>query len=1660
MAGDDQGYWAEEVARLERAIAEMKQRDIKLLREQRLLSQELQAALFQRDMLSAAGKERAQQQTRQTRRVLRRRPGRRPPTADPGDGPRIPRQAPDHPAPPHLPPQRGAPEAGADSAPGASAWAGGGTRTAGPRVAPPPPGPRVAPPPPPPPGPDEGPAQPEASSREIQNVFLGLGALLLGVAAVVFAAVTDEPVSRLAILLIATALMMAAAPWVARRGLISTAETIAAVGLALVPLNGYGLYTVEAVRTGPVSATVFAGVVFAVTAAVAAGYGSMTGLSVPRYATVLALQPVLPLLFHDWIVGPTGWALALSGVAALDIYLGRQLAAHGRLVPPSWSGRFGAPPSTAAAPGRGPGRPEAAPEEDDVLIGTEPSPVDLPPHATSVRVAASARWLRELTWVLHGLAVGAALIYGVAALVQASTIPTAVSGGATLMIAAGVGLAGTFVLRQRPLSDVAGGVMTLAVIGAASRVAAVALPGRALIVIGATITVVALGVRSLPESGRRGPQLASTAALLVMGVVVAGAALRAAFAPVRAAYPTWDADLGRYPRILADAVGPAQWQLAVAAALLTIAAVLAAPPEVRRELAVAGTTITAVAAPASFNLPWSVAPWPPVVAAIGIGVVGLWARTPRAAQAHVLGALVVGLVAAGASGARPGLSGAVLFAIAGSGALIAATARTPEMRARSTSAIVGAWAAGGAALAFPGAVASFVAATVAGASVEAATVPILATAFLAVCATLGYAAMTQVAERHIGIPLMLGTGFGAIAVTVAAFAAPGAGAGDMWVGALLLFATVMLFLSPSIDSGRRADRLLDGADVAAAAATVALIGSLTRIAEILAPGGQLVTAAGLVLIVAVGVRALPPEWRRGPAVGVAAGGAVIAAIAGYTAVIGAVRILAMPGPLWDADLSAFPGGLGGSAWQAPVALVLVGGTAAVALPRPWSYDLSGICVGLATIGAPAALGLPWWSPIVVGGAVATVYGIAAVMAADPRAGTSRVAVAAAVMLHAVGASVVRPWTSAAALAIVVVLGVVVAGLARAVTTIPAAESADVLPDVPTDDMPAHLSMIGGLALGGALLALPGTLAAYAAELEMPADVVLTAALAGASLGTALLALARKRVAPYLPYASLGIAGGATVAAATAFAVGLPVAVYAAAAALLGVLAEMLRATVAPGGDAAEGVRRWTAMRAPMWRRPLGAPGPRWSVDPAMGAILVAAPATLIALVALGPALVTSLFDPLQTLQRIWEGPAPALVDPPASAVDPANVLAALLLTLATALAAVGFSRGRTARVIPVVLPGIAVTVLITPVSLGLAWPHTTMAALAVFTIAMLGLALTPPPAESEISQSLRITRVAVFAIGLAAGNAGLAGSLAERPMTLFTLGSAVAVGLVAALGGRTQRARILGWLFAAVMAQAFVLTVGLVAGLPRTTSAFGVLAVGAALLVVASTLPRLRRPQAVHEASTLEWSGYGGALIAVALAFDSRPHLAGLLAAWGAILGISATRPGRREAHRRALFYTALACEVVAWWLLMDLARVVVIEAYTLPFAAVALLAGLIELRQRPHLGSWVAYGPALVAAFVPTAAVVLTSDTADLREVLLLLGGVATLIFGAMRQQQAPVIVGAVVTAISAIHFTITQVGPYYVVFPIGVILLILGASNENRRRVQERLRSMRGMR
>ncbi|MER7995164.1 MULTISPECIES: SCO7613 C-terminal domain-containing membrane protein [Micromonospora] len=1613
--GAHQPQWAEHLADIERSIAEMKARDAEIAREQRQIAAKMQAALFQRDILAHAGEERVRQATR-PRRVLRRRPGRRPPTAATGAPPRVPRQGTSPPGPPEdLPPSppRGRPR-----------WLDA----------------------------DDPEHPPEASSREVQNIPLGLGALLLGVAAVVFAAVATssmDALARLGVLLVATALMLVAPPVLARRGLTSTAETVAAVGLLLVPLAGYALWAVDRIG-GDGSGAAFAGTIFLVTTLVALGYAYGTGLRAPRFATVLAAQPVLPLLAYERITGPVGWALVLTAVAVLDLALVRSAVVRERPVRRDL-------PATAPTPPVPPrqradeDRPESAPEEVGEVLGG-----DAPPEP-----AATARpvpWLPELTWLLHGVAVAVALAYAVTGLLRAATVPPAAASGAVLLLAALVALAGTLVLRRPPLPDVGAGILTLAVIGALGRVASVALPGRSLLLISAVIALTGLAVRAVPEAARRGPQLASAVALTVSGLVVAGGALRAGLAPLRAALPAWSADLSGWHAELARAVGPTGWQLAASALLLTVAAVIALPPEIRREFAVVGAALTALAVPASLGLGWAAACWPMLLTAVVVGVLGLSAGTERAAVTHAVTAAGLGLIGAGAALARPALTAAALTLLFLAGALVSLAPRV-RLAAAATDTVC-AWAAGGAAFALPGAVAAFVAATAptppiaTPANLREITVPILAASFLAVCVTLGYAALVQVAQRHLSIPHALGTVLGTVAVAAAAFGAPGATSADAWVGSLLLVAAALLALAPRIDAGRRADMSLDGSDLALAATTVALVATLARIAAVLAPGGQLVVASALVLLVAVAARALPEEWRRGPILGIAAGGLLLGLIAAWSALRGGLGVLATPGPIWAGDLSGWPAApTGGSTWQAPVALVLLAVTAAVLLPAPWKYDVSGLAVVLATVGAPAAFELPWWSPVVVGAMVATVYGMAAVAAVDPRASLSRATVAGVVALHAAGAGLVRPGTTALALGSIALIGATVAALARTLAP-------SLVDDVRAEGMPPHLVQVGGAGAGAAVLALPGAVAALAAAFGHPPQVVLTAALAATSIGLAAIAAARRYVPQYLPFASVAVVGAATVTAAAALAVGLPAGVFAAAAALLGVLAELVRAATVPPAGSARPVRRWTVLLNGAMRRDPDDPVLRWRVSPAAGALAAAALPTALALATLAPALVVALFSPFAVLSRVWQGPPPELLTPPANAVNPTHVLTALLLTVTAALAATGFSGGRRSRAVPVILPGAAVTLLITPVALGRGWPVTALAALAVFTISMLGLALTPPPALAEPGRSIRVARVLVFALGLAAGGAGLAGSLATSDLTVFTLGGAVGVGAVAALFGTTQRARILGWLFGSLMAQLFVLTVGLKSGLAAVWSAFGVLAVGAALQVFAATLPRLRRPEAYREAATVEWSGFGAALIALALAYDSPRHIAALLAAWGAVLGVAATRPGRRPMERNLLFWAVVACEISAWWILMRVADVALPEAYTLPFAALALLVGVLQLRHRPDLSSWVAYGPALVTAFLPTLAIVIATDSSMLRQVLLLLGAVAVLIFGSTSRQQAPVIVGAAVTAIAAVH-ALFSLGPWLVLIPVGIVLLALGASNERRRRAQERLQTaLRGMR
>jgi hypothetical protein len=181
--GAHQGQWADELARIERSIAEIKADDIRIAKEAKLNAQKLQAAQFQRDILSHAN---AQAQEKVRTRTRRRTFVRRPAGAPPG-----PAGPPPPPPPGSQPPPRRVPRQES-------------TRPASAAAPPPPPPPRAAPL-------DVEPEhRPEASTREVQNIYLGLGGLLLGIAAVVFAAVaftSFDDISRAAILIGATALI-------------------------------------------------------------------------------------------------------------------------------------------------------------------------------------------------------------------------------------------------------------------------------------------------------------------------------------------------------------------------------------------------------------------------------------------------------------------------------------------------------------------------------------------------------------------------------------------------------------------------------------------------------------------------------------------------------------------------------------------------------------------------------------------------------------------------------------------------------------------------------------------------------------------------------------------------------------------------------------------------------------------------------------------------------------------------------------------------------------------------------------------------------------------------------------------------------------------------------------------------------------------------------------------------------------------------------------------------------------------------------------------------------------------------------------------------------------------------------------------------------------
>ncbi|WP_333739562.1 SCO7613 C-terminal domain-containing membrane protein [Streptomyces sp. IBSBF 2806] len=162
--------------------------------------------------------------------------------------------------------------------------------------------------------------RPETTAPGVQNVLLLLGGILLTVAAMVFTLVSWGHLGiagRSAVLGAVTLAVLGAPVALLRRGLRSTAESVAGLGLALTALDAYALH--EAAFTAA-DGTTYAAAAATVLATLWAVYGTAltalpgtAALRLPRPAALTAAQLPLPL----WALAAGGGAHSVTAAALL-----------------------------------------------------------------------------------------------------------------------------------------------------------------------------------------------------------------------------------------------------------------------------------------------------------------------------------------------------------------------------------------------------------------------------------------------------------------------------------------------------------------------------------------------------------------------------------------------------------------------------------------------------------------------------------------------------------------------------------------------------------------------------------------------------------------------------------------------------------------------------------------------------------------------------------------------------------------------------------------------------------------------------------------------------------------------------------------------------------------------------------------------------------------------------------------------------------------------------------------------------------------------------------------------------------------------------------------------------------------------------------------------
>ncbi|MET8667593.1 hypothetical protein ABZV87_25060 [Streptomyces tendae] len=431
-----------------------------------------------------------------------------------------------------------------------------------------------------------------------------------------------------------------------------------------------------------------------------------------------------------------------------------------------------------------------------------------------------------------------------------------------------------------------------------------------------------------------------------------------------------------------------------------------------------------------------------------------------------------------------------------------------------------------------------------------------------------------------------------------------------------------------------------------------------------------------------------------------------------------------------------------------------------------------------------------------------------------------------------------------------------------------------------------------------------------------------------------------------------------------------------------------------------------------------------------------------------PLVAGSVLGPAVQAVTPWSG-APRTVRDAVFAGVPAPAYASTVpLVLAVVAAALVVAGRRTPRrpavmVVALVLGWAAVLVL--PVALQL--PYTAgLVTQAAVVVAALGLAVRSDRADGGPSP-LALTAL-LLAILTSVDLALL--SLASESATIGVL-----VTLTVLFGAAGRRPRHAPFTVPAALAHATALAcaLGASAGLRPPHTALLVLVVPAVAALIAS------RSSGSRATVPVEVAGAAAGLLALALAVPDPPMLALVLSLNGVVAAATALRP-----ERRAVGWAAAVLLPAAAWVRLAAWEVGTPEAYTLPVTGPALVVGYLRRRRDTAVSSWTAYGPGLAATLVPSL-LAAWDDQHWLRPLLLGVAALAVTLVGARLRLQAPLVLGAGVLALVAMHELapyLTQVVgalPRWVPPALaGLVLLVLGATYEHRLRDARRLREALG--